>query len=140
MGRQHHCRGAVHWRDGDQSSAGAGKIGRSETYDPFRTGQSKAHGSEMMRAAAIAATEVGLAIAAPIHDAFLLMAPLTSLEADVAALRAIMEATGTAVISVPVGTDIRIIRPLDRYMDERGAEMWAKVMGLLAAVEQRAAA
>ena len=100
----------------------------------------QSHGSEMMRAAAIAATEVGLAIAAPIHDAFLLMAPLTSLEADVAALRAIMEATGTAVISVPVGTDIRIIRPLDRYMDERGAEMWAKVMGLLAAVEQRAAA
>ena len=100
----------------------------------------QSHGSEMMRAAAIAATEVGLAIAAPIHDAFLLMAPLTSLEADVAALRAIMEATGTAVISVPVGTDIRIIRPPDRYMDERGAEMWAKVMGLLAAVEQRAAA
>jgi hypothetical protein len=30
--------------------------------------------------------------------------------------------------------------PPDRYMDDRGVEMWAKVMTLLTATEQKAAA
>jgi DNA polymerase I len=100
----------------------------------------QSHGAEMMRAAAIAATEVGLAIAAPVHDAFVLLAPLASLDTDIAALRAIMEAAGRAIIGIPVGTDVKIVRPPDRYMDPRGAEMWTKVMVLLDAAEQQAAA
>jgi hypothetical protein len=100
----------------------------------------QSHGAEMMRAAAIAATEVGLSIAAPVHDAFLLLAPLPQLVADVAALQAIMRAAGTAVVGIPVDTDVKIIRPPDRYMDERGAEMWSKMMMLLQTVEQREAA
>jgi DNA polymerase I-like protein with 3'-5' exonuclease and polymerase domains len=100
----------------------------------------QSHGAEMMRAAAIAATEVGLAIAAPIHDAFLLLAPLAQLDADVAALQAIMRAAGSAVVGVSVDTDVRIITPPHRYMDERGAEMWNRVMLLLRTIEQRAAA
>jgi hypothetical protein len=100
----------------------------------------QSHGAEMMRAAAIAATEVGLSIAAPIHDAFLLLAPLAQLDADIAALQAIMRAAGGAIVGVPVDTDAKIVRPPDRYMDDRGAEMWSKVMALLQTVEQRAAA
>jgi DNA polymerase I-like protein with 3'-5' exonuclease and polymerase domains len=100
----------------------------------------QSHGAEMMRAAAIAATEVRLAIAAPIHDAFLLLAPLSQLDADVAALQTIMRAAGTAIVGVPVVTDVKFITPPHRYMDERGAEMWNKAMMLLQTVEQRAAA
>jgi DNA polymerase I-like protein with 3'-5' exonuclease and polymerase domains len=100
----------------------------------------QSHGAEMMRAAAIAATEVGLGIAAPIHDAFLLLAPLAQLDADVAALQAIMRAAGTAVIGIPVDPSAKIVRPPDRYMDKRGAETWAKIMMLLQTVQQRAAA
>jgi hypothetical protein len=100
----------------------------------------QSHGAEMMRAAAIAGTEVGLSIAAPVHDAFLLLAPLPQLDADVAALQAIMRAAGTAVVGIPVDTDVKIIRPPERYMDERGAEMWSKMMMLLQTVEQREAA
>jgi DNA polymerase I len=100
----------------------------------------QSHGAEMMRAAAIAATEVGLAIAAPVHDAFVLLAPLASLDTDITALRAIMEAAGRAIIGIPVGTDVKIVKPPDRYMDPRGAEMWTKVMVLLDAAEQQAAA
>ena len=96
--------------------------------------------AEMMRAAAIAATEVGLTICCPIHDAFLVEARLDTLDDDVAALRTIMEAAGKAVIGVPVGTDVKIIRSPDRYMDARGADMWARVMSLLAKTERKAAA
>jgi hypothetical protein len=99
----------------------------------------QSHGAEMMRAAAIAATEVGIAVCAPVHDAFLIEAPLASFEADVAAMRAIMTAAGETIIGLPVRTDAKIVLPPDRYMDERGAEMWEKMMGLLHQVEVQAA-
>jgi DNA polymerase-1 len=94
----------------------------------------QSHGAEMMRAAAIAATEAGLRICCPIHDAFLLEAPLAQIETDAAALQAIMRAAGAAVIGVPVETDVKFIRPPERYMDKRGAEMWRSVMGHLAEI------
>jgi hypothetical protein len=97
----------------------------------------QSHGAEMMRAVMIAATEVGLNVCAPIHDAFLLQAPIEDIEKDTAALRAIMEAAGTAVVGVPVDTDKKIIRPPERYVDDRGIAMWNKVMGLLEMVERK---
>ena len=36
----------------------------------------QANGAEMMRVAAIAATEAGIEVCAPVHDAFLIQAPL----------------------------------------------------------------
>jgi hypothetical protein len=83
----------------------------------------QSHGAEMMRAVMIAATEAGLGICAPIHDAFLLEAPIEHIERDTAALRAIMRAAGTAVVGMPIETDAKIIRPPDRYVDERGGVM-----------------
>jgi hypothetical protein len=53
---------------------------------------------------------------------------------------AIGEDTGRTIIGIPVWTDVKIVEPPDRYMDDRGVEMWDKVMALLASVEQRAAA
>ena len=100
----------------------------------------QSHGAEMMRAAAIAATEVGLSICCPIHDAFLLESASESFEADVAVLRAIMRAAGAAVIGVPVETDLKTIMSPGRYVDDRAAEMWVKVMALLKAAEEKAAA
>jgi DNA polymerase-1 len=97
-------------------------------------------GAEMMRAAAIAATEAGIAVCAPVHDAFLIMAPLDCLEADVAAMRAIMTAAAEAIIGIPIRTDAKIVLPPDRYMDPRGEKTWNKIMGLLEVVESQAAA
>jgi hypothetical protein len=50
----------------------------------------QANGAEMMRIAACLATESGIAVCAPIHDAFLIMAPLERLEEDAARMRAVM--------------------------------------------------
>jgi DNA polymerase I-like protein with 3'-5' exonuclease and polymerase domains len=97
-------------------------------------------GAEMMRAAAIAATEADISICAPVHDAFLIMAPLDRLDADIAAMRAIMSAAGTAIIGIPVRTDAKVILPPARYMDVRGEKTWTKIIGLLQAAEIRAAA
>ena len=43
----------------------------------------QANGAEMMRVAAIAATEAGIEVCAPVHDAFLIVAPLERLQSEV---------------------------------------------------------
>jgi hypothetical protein len=97
----------------------------------------QSHAAEQMRAVMIAATEAGLSVCCPIHDAFLIEALIDRIEEDTAALRAIMRASGIAVVGVPIETDAKIIRPGERYVDERGAVMWDRVMALLETVEQK---
>jgi DNA polymerase I len=95
----------------------------------------------MMRIAAIAATEAGIEVCAPVHDAFLIAAPLERLEADVAAMRDMMTKAGIAVTGgLDIRTDAEVVRWPDRYADERGRVMWQKVMSLLSTSSEAAAA
>ncbi len=92
----------------------------------------QANGAEMLRLACCLATERGIQVCAPIHDAVLICAPLEHLEADVASMRGAMaEASGVVLNGFELGTDAELVRWPDRYMDPRGAVMWAKVMELL---------
>jgi hypothetical protein len=101
----------------------------------------QANGAEMLRLACCLATEAGLEICAPVHDALLLAAPLDKLDSDVARLRACMaEASRTVLAGFELGTDAKVVRWPDRYMDDRGAVMWRRVMGLLDTLETEAAA
>ena len=111
-------------------------------------------GAEMMRQAAIAATEAGLLIGAPIHDALLLVSAAENFEQDVTDLQAIMSKAGEVVIGIPVPTDVKLIwaagempaRKIGpktskyelegRYMDKRGAQMWERVMQWLREAEE----
>ena len=92
----------------------------------------------MMRIAAIAATEAGIEVCAPVHDAFLISAPIDRIDEDVTKMREIMAKAGRLVTGIDVRTDVKIVRSPDRYMDERGAPMWNQVMGLLEQVERSA--
>jgi len=85
-----------------------------------------------MRIAAIGATEAGIEVCAPVHDAFLIAAPLERLDADVEQMRSIMSAAGRVVTGgLDIRTDAKVVRWPDRYMDERGKEMWGRVMAAL---------
>jgi DNA polymerase I len=100
----------------------------------------QANGAEMMRIAAIAATEAGIEVCAPVHDAFLIAAPLDRLDDDVAAMREIMSNAGRTVTGgLEIRTDAEIVRWPDRYMDERGEVMWNKVITVLNRTERAAA-
>jgi DNA polymerase I len=92
-------------------------------------------GAEMMRAAAIALTECGIEVCCPVHDAFLIMAPLDRLEQDIALTQQIMEMAADYVIGLRVRTDVKRVLSPARYMDKRGREMWDRIMGLLVEVE-----
>jgi hypothetical protein len=48
----------------------------------------QANGAEMLRLAACLATERGIEVCAPSHDAFLICAPLERIDDDVVAMRA----------------------------------------------------
>jgi hypothetical protein len=88
--------------------------------------------ADMMRIACIAATEAGLEVAAPIHDAMLLVSPIERVAEEVQQLRHIMEAAGTAVTGgTPVSADAKVVLCPDRYADKRGEKMWDTVVSLL---------
>ena len=96
----------------------------------------QSHGAEMLRLACCLATEADLEICCPVHDALLLAAPLDRLDEDVARLRACMaEASRIVLAGFEIKTDAKLIRWPDRYVDERGAEMLARVMRLLGEAE-----
>ena len=116
-------RSAFGWR----RRVGAGANPRALMNFPMQ-----ANGAEMMRLAAIAATEAEIEVCAPVHDAFLIAAPLDRLERDVARMRALMGRAGRAVTGgLEVRTDAALVRWPDRLVDEGGAAMWARVMALL---------
>jgi hypothetical protein len=88
----------------------------------------------MMRIAACLGTERGVEVCAPVHDAFLICAPLDRLDADIATMRqAMAEASRAVLAGFEIGTDVSVVKFPDRYMDERGTVMWAEVMNLLSA-------
>jgi DNA polymerase-1 len=108
------------------------KTGREPNPRSLMNFPMQANGAEMMRIAAIAATEDGLEVCAPVHDAFLIAAPLDRLDEDVGRMREIMSRAGRAVTGgLDIRTDAHVVRWPDRYMDERGEAMWNKVVGLL---------
>jgi DNA polymerase I len=92
----------------------------------------QANGAEMLRLACCLGTERGIEVCAPIHDAVVICAPLDRLEADVARMQeAMAEASRIVLNGFELGTDAQIVRYPDRYMDERGAVMWDRVMNLI---------
>ena len=77
---------------------------------------------------------------APVHDALLVEAPLDQLDTRVAVTReAMAEASRIVLGGFEIRTGVELVRYPGRYMDARGAEMWATVMGLLGKDERRAA-
>jgi DNA polymerase I-like protein with 3'-5' exonuclease and polymerase domains len=108
------------------------RVGRDANARSLANFPMQANGAEMMRLAAIAATEAGLEVCCPVHDAFLIAAPLQRLEEDVARMQELMGRAGRAVTGgFQVRTDAEVVRWPGRYMDPRGRAMWERITALL---------
>jgi DNA polymerase-1 len=93
-------------------------------------------GAEMMRLAHCLATENGIQVCAPIHDAFVIEAPLANLDREIERMRSYMaEASKVVLNGFEVFTDVKVIRYPDRYSSAKGQPMWNLVMRLLEEVE-----
>jgi hypothetical protein len=96
----------------------------------------QANGAEMLRIACIAATEAGIKVVAPVHDAILIEDSLEKLDDAIALSQRLMVRAGIAVTGgLPVRVDASIVKYPDRYSDPRGAAMWGRVTNLLSVIE-----
>jgi hypothetical protein len=92
----------------------------------------QANGAEMMRLACILATERGIRVCAPVHDALLIEAPADGIAEAVAATQeAMQEASKLVLPGFPLRTDARLVRYPDRYSDPRGERFWRTVWELI---------
>jgi hypothetical protein len=114
------------------------RVGDRSNPRSLRNFPMQANGAEMLRIACCLATERGIEVCAPIHDAVLICAPLDRLDDDVAGMRAAMaEASRFVLAGFELGTDVKIVRWPDRYADPRGCEMWDRVCKLVVAEVQQ---
>jgi hypothetical protein len=96
----------------------------------------QANGAEMLRLGCCFATERGVEVCAPIHDAILITAGEREIDAAVATAKAAMiEASKIVLGGFELRVEVKIVRYPARYVDKRGREMWNTVMRLLDELE-----
>jgi DNA polymerase I-like protein with 3'-5' exonuclease and polymerase domains len=88
----------------------------------------QANGSEMLRLACCDATEAGITICCPVHDAVLIEATAADIGPAVQAMQGHMVRASEIVLAgFPLRTDVKVVKYPDRYSDKRGAVMWQVV-------------
>ncbi len=92
----------------------------------------QANGAEMLRIACCLATERGIEVCAPVHDAIMITSTLDRIETDIGVTRAAMaDASRVVLADFELKTDVKIVCWPDRYMDPRGRQMWERVCSLV---------
>ena len=93
-------------------------------------------GSEILHVTCVLAERRGIEVVAPVHDAIMAECPADQAEELSAALDQVMgDAAALMLRGYRLPTDRQIIRPGERYFDDRGKAMWDTVTGLLAKLE-----
>ena len=102
----------------------------------LRNFPTQANGAEMLRLACCLATETGVAVCAPNHDALLIEAPLKELaDAVRAAAAAMAEASEIVLGGFPLRTRVTMIRYPDHYPHPRSDALWSEINRTLAQFE-----
>lgn len=107
-------------------------VGSGANIRSIRNFPMQANGAEMLRLASCFATEKGVSVCAPVHDALLIEAPFSVLDAAVNETRdAMVKASAWVLNGFELRCDVKVVRCPDRFMDERGELMWATVWELV---------
>jgi hypothetical protein len=97
----------------------------------------QAGGSDVMRLVSIVATECGITIAAPVHDAFWILAPLDELDTTIARMSEIMTEAGRLVAGVPIRVKVEAVVRWPQCLgdvrkpDAKGQAIWCEVRELV---------
>jgi hypothetical protein len=112
------------------------RIGGEANPRSLRNFLSQGNASETLRLACSLATERGLQVIAPVHDALAVESETGSLDESLAETQECMARASEAVLGgFRLRSDVEIIRHPDRFQDERGVEFWGRVLAVLEAVE-----
>jgi hypothetical protein len=95
----------------------------------------QAHAAEMLRWACSLATDRGLLVNCPVHDALLVEGSLDDVEGFVAAARLAMEDAAGIVLNGPrLEVDLEVIRWPHRFRDSDGWETWSRIVKMVGPV------
>ncbi|HEU5115970.1 MAG TPA: hypothetical protein VFT74_04770, partial [Isosphaeraceae bacterium] len=112
-------------------------VGTNANPRSLRNFPMQANGAEMLRLACCLATEQGINVCVPVHDALLVEASTDDIDEVVVRTReAMAEASEVVLSGFRLRSTARTVIWPDRYMDERGREMWNRVMRLLPSIEK----
>jgi hypothetical protein len=132
------------WSDGVEAHALlAGKLqtvygwqvhletGKKPNLRSLRNFLVQGNGAEMLRLGCCLATERGVTVVAPVHDAVLIESHIDNISHAVATVQqCLAEASASILGGFTLRSDAKVTRYPDRFQDERGA-MWERVMNLL---------
>jgi hypothetical protein len=108
------------------------RVGPDANPRSLRNFPMQGNGAEMLRLACCLATERGIAVCAPVHDALLVEADTGEIDTVVSRTQeAMREASEIVLDGFTLRTDAKIVRYPERYLDERGKRMWATISRLL---------
>jgi DNA polymerase I len=97
-------------------------------------------GSEILHVACVLAERRGIEVVAPVHDAVMAEGPADKAQELSTVLDQVMgDAAAVVLRGYRLPTDCQIIRPGERYFDDRGKAMWATVTRLLTELERETA-
>jgi DNA polymerase I-like protein with 3'-5' exonuclease and polymerase domains len=114
------------------------KVGESPNPRSLRNFPMQANGAEMLRLACCLATERGVRVCAPVHDALLIEAPSGELVTAVEATQAAMAGASEIVLDgFRLNTDVEVIHYPGRYQDKRGIAMWGTVWEIIDRLESQ---
>ena len=107
-------------------------IGSDPNTRSIRNFPMQANGAEMLRLACCLAAERGVVVCAPVHDALLIEAQVDELDQAVSMTQSAMAEASAFVLKGPrLRAEAKLYRSPERYVDERGASMWATVWTIL---------
>jgi hypothetical protein len=97
----------------------------------------QSNGAELLKLACCLATERGVRVVAPVHDALLVEGSAHSgIDTAVREVRRAMDEASRVVLDgLTLRTDVKIVRSPQRYRDPRGARFWALLTDVLARVK-----
>jgi DNA polymerase family A len=93
--------------------------------------------AEALHVACILAERRGVEIVAPVHDAIMVEADLQEVEdASIALDHAMRDAAAIVLRGYELPTDVQLVRPGERFYEERGKDMWETITRLTAKLER----
>lgn len=94
------------------------------------------NGAEMLRLACCLATEQGINVCAPVHDALLVEAPIDEIDTIVSRTKDVMRLAGAIVLNgFELRSDAKVVRHPDRYFDDRGQAFFERIIALMEDVD-----
>jgi DNA polymerase-1 len=106
-------------------------LSRKSKLHSLKNWPMQAHGAEQLRLACSKATEAGIKVIAPHHDALWIEAPAKEIDDAVATTSRLISESGAELFGVPFQTDATVVQWPGRYMHADGTEMWNRVVEIL---------